>query len=92
MLDHVLSFKGEAKKVQNRIVEYNLYKIAHKGSGFDSYIVLHNLPHWGKIVNLFKKEAGIISIKIFNGCVDEMKKKILTIFNLDLGESILVVV
>ena len=29
MLDHVLSFKGEPKKVKNKIVEYNLYLIAH---------------------------------------------------------------
>ena len=44
MLDHVLSLKGEPKKVNNRIVEYNLYLIAYKGSGFDSYVVLNNLP------------------------------------------------
>ena len=36
MLDYVLSFKGEPKNVKNKIVEYNLYLIAHNGSGFDS--------------------------------------------------------
>ena len=44
MLDHVLSFKGEPKKVRNKLVEYNLYLIAHNGLGFDSYVVLNNLP------------------------------------------------
>ena len=43
-LDHVLSSKGEPKKVKNKNVEYNLYLIAHNGSGFDSYVVLKNLP------------------------------------------------
>ena len=44
MLDYVLQFKGEPKKVSNRIVKYNLYLLAHNGSGFDSYVVLNNLP------------------------------------------------
>ena len=42
MLDHLLSFKGEAKKIRKKIVENNLYLLAHNGSGFDSYIVLNN--------------------------------------------------
>ena len=46
MLDYVLQFKGEAKRINNKIVKYNLYLIAHKGSGFDSYVVLNNLPQW----------------------------------------------
>ena len=43
MLDHDLSFKGEVKKIKTKIVESNLYLIAHNGSGFDSYVVLNNL-------------------------------------------------
>ena len=74
MLDHVLSVKGEAKKVNNKIFEYNLYLIAHNGSGFDSYVVLNNLPKWGSVVNLIKNRTGIVSLKIFNGYVDEKKK------------------
>ena len=74
MLDHVLSFKGEPKKVNNRIVEYNLYLIAHNGSGLDSYVVLNNLPHWRSVVKPIKHGAGIISLKIFNGYVDQNKK------------------
>ena len=42
MLDHVLSLKREVKKINIKIVEYNLYLIAHNGSGFDSYVVLNN--------------------------------------------------
>ena len=74
MLDHVLSFKGEPKKVKNKIVEYNLYLIAHNGSGFDSYVVLKNLPQWRSVVKLIKNGAGITSLKIFNGYIDPVKK------------------
>ena len=74
MLDHVLSFKGEPKKVKNKLVEYNLYLIAHNRSGFDSYVVLNNLPQWRSVVKLFKNGAGIVSLKIFNGYVDQNKK------------------
>ena len=74
MLDHVLSFKGEPKKIKNKFVEYNLCLIAHNGSGFDSYVVLNNLPQWPSVVKLFKNGAGIVSLKIFNGYVDPVKK------------------
>ena len=74
MLDHVLSFKGEAKKVKNKIVENNLHLIAHNGSGFDSYLVLNNLLQWRSVVNSIKNGAGIVSLKLFNGYVDEKKK------------------
>ena len=74
MLDHVLSFKGEPKKVKNKIVEYNLSLIAHNGSVFDSYVVLNNLPQWRSVVKLIKSGAGIVSLKIFNGYVDQNKK------------------
>ena len=74
MLDHVLSFKGEPKKVKIKIVEYDLYLIAHNGSGFDSYVVLNNLPQWRSVVKTIKNGAGIISLKIFNGYIDPVKK------------------
>ena len=44
--------------------------IAHNGSGFDSWIILNNLPEWCKIVNMIKTGKGIISLKIHNGNVD----------------------
>ena len=63
MLDHVLSFEGEAKEVKSNIVEFNLFMIAHNRSGFDSYVVLNNLPHWRGVVKIIKNGAGINSIK-----------------------------
>ena len=73
MLDYVLQYKGEPKRINNKIVKYNLYLIAHTGSGFDSYVVLNNLPHW-RTVNLVKNGSGIVTLKIFNGYVDQNKK------------------
>ena len=43
IIDHVLSFKGEAKII-TKYVEFNLPLIADNGSGFDSYVVLNILP------------------------------------------------
>ena len=73
MLDYVLQFKGEPKRINNTVVKYNLYLIAHKGSGFDSYVVLNNLVQW-RTVMLIKNGSGLVSLKIFNGCVDPVKK------------------
>ena len=71
------------------MVELNLYLIAHNGSGFDSYVVLNNLPHWRSVVKLIENGAAIFSLKIFNGFVDE-KKKFLSMFILGVGEYILI--
>ena len=73
MLDYVLQYKGEPKTINSKLVKYNLYLIAHKGSGFDSYVVLNNLPQW-RTVKLIKNGSGIVSLKIFNGYVDQNKK------------------
>ena len=73
MLDSVLQYKGEPKRINNKIVKHNLYLIAHKGSGFDSYVVLNNLPQW-RTVKLIKNGSGIVSLQIFNGYVDQNKK------------------
>ena len=73
MLDYVLQYKGEPKRINNKIVKYNLYLIAHKGSGFDSYVVLNNLPQW-RTVKLIKNGSGIVSLKMLNGYVDQNKK------------------
>ena len=73
MLDYVLQFKGEAKRFNDKLVKYNLYLIAQKGSGFDSYVVLNNLPQW-RTFTLIKNGSGIVSLQIFNGYVDQNKK------------------
>ena len=73
MLDQVLSFKGEAKKLK-KIVEFNLYWAAHNVSGFGSYIVINNLPQRRSIVEVTKSGAGFRSHQIFNGYVDENQK------------------
>ena len=73
MLDYVLQYKGEPKRINNKIVKYNLYFIAHKGSGFDSYVVLNNPPQW-RTAKLIKNGSGIVSHNIFNGYVDPLKK------------------
>ena len=64
----------ENLKKSKKNVEYNLYLRAHNGSGFDSYVVINSLPQWRSIVKLNKNGAGIISLKIFNGNVDQNKK------------------
>ena len=74
LLDYVLQYKGEPKRIDNRIFKYNLYLIAHKGSGFDSYVVLNNLPQWRTVVSLIKNGSGIVSLRIFNDYVDPVKK------------------
>ena len=73
MLDCVLQFKGEPKRINNKIVKYNIYSLAHRGSGFDSYVALYNLPQW-RTVCLVKNGSGIVSLKVFNGYVDPVKK------------------
>ena len=73
-LECVLQFKGEAKEVINKIVKYHFYLLAHNGSGFDIYVVLINLPHWGTVVSLMENASGVVSFKSFNGYVDENKK------------------
>ena len=88
MLDYVLQFKGEAKRFNNKIVQYNLYLIAQKRFGFDSYVVLSNLPQWRTVVNLIKNGSGIECLTIFNGYIDE-NKKFLDMFILDVVCSII---
>ena len=76
MLDHVLSFKRENKKVNNKDIEHNLYLMAHNGSGFDSYVVFKNFPQRRSVAKLMKIGAGIISLVdlLSDGFVDQNKK------------------
>ena len=74
MLGYVLQFKREAKRFDNKLVENNLYLIAHNGARFDSHVVSKNLPQWRTIVNIKKNVAGFVSPKIFNAIIDKNKK------------------
>ena len=74
VFDHDLSFKSETKTVNNKIVEYNLYLIAHNDYVFDSYVVLNNLPQWRSVINLIENGAGIVSLKIFKGYIGPVKE------------------
>ena len=56
------------------MLNISLYLIAHNGSGFDSYVVINCLPQWRSVIKLIKNGRGIVSLKIFNGCVDPVKK------------------
>ena len=74
MLDHVLSFKGEPKKIKKKLLNILYTFLAHNGSGFDSYVVLNNLAQWRRFVKPIKNGAGIFALKIFNGYVDQNKE------------------
>ena len=71
MLEYVLQFKEELKKTINKIVSFNLYLLAHKRYGSDSYIVLTKLPQCRIVVSLIKNGSGIVSLNFFNCFVDE---------------------
>ena len=75
-LDFCLKFKGEERRVKNKIVEYILQMHAHNGSGFDTWIVLNNLPSDKHIVDIFKNRKGIISLRVLNGYIYNGKKQI----------------
>ena len=59
--DYSLNFKGEERKVKNKIVEYNFQLHAQKGCGFDTWIVLNNLPCDKRIVDKIKMEKELLN-------------------------------
>ena len=76
-LDYLLKLKGEERKVNNKIVEYNLQLHAHNGSGFDTWIILNNLRCDKHIVgDIIKNGKGIIEMKVFNGLIYKNNKQI----------------
>ena len=69
--------KGEERQVKNKIVEYNLQLHAHNGSGFDTWIILNNLPCDKLIVgDIIKNGKNIIEPKVINGLMDKNFKEI----------------
>ena len=53
-VDFCLKLKGEERKVKNKIVEYYLQMHAHNGSGFDTWIILNDLPCDKHIADIIK--------------------------------------
>ena len=49
---------------------------AHNGSGFDTWIVLNNLPCDKHIVDIIEKGKDFIELKIFNGLIQKNNKQI----------------
>ena len=76
-LDFCLKLKGEERKVNNKIVEYNLQLHTHNGSGFDTWIILINLPCDKHIVgDIIKNGKGIIELEVFNGYIQHNNKQV----------------
>ena len=77
-----LKLKEEPRKTVNiKIIECNLQLHGHNASGFDSWIILNNLPCDKHIVDIFKNgKEGINSLRVFNGYIYIMvKNKLLNI-------------
>ena len=63
-----LKLRGEEyKDKKGKVLVYNLHLHAHNGSGFDTWIVLNNLPREKRIVNKIKNGKRIFELKVFNG-------------------------
>ena len=77
-LEFCLKIKGEGRRtsLNNKIVENNLQLHAHNGSGFDTRIILNNLPCHKHIVDINKNGEGIIALRVFNGYIHNGKKQI----------------
>ena len=87
-LDFCLKVKGEERKTINiKILEYNLQSHTHNGSGFDTWIILKNLPCDKLIVEIIKNGKGTISSRVFNGNVQKIKKQIPQYLNFRCGKT-----
>ena len=49
---------------------------AHNGSGFDTWIILNNLPCDKHIVDIIKNGKSNIELKVFNGLIQKNNKQI----------------
>ena len=74
--DFKIKFKGgERNTFRNKIVEYNLQLHAHNGSGYDTWVMLKNLPCDKHIVDIVKNGKSTISLRVFNGYIHNSKKQ-----------------
>ena len=71
-----MKFKREKRKVSNKIVDCILQLHAHNGSGFDTWIILNNLPCDKHIVDIIKNGNGINFLRVCNGYIQNNKKHI----------------
>ena len=79
-LDFCLKLKREERKTSNnKNFEFNLHLRAHNGSGFDTWIILNNLPRDKHIVDIFENGKGIISLRVFNGNIRKLRNNFLII-------------
>ena len=53
---------------------------AHNGSGFDTWIILNNLPCDKHIINIIKNGKSIIELKVFNGLREKKINRFRKIF------------
>ena len=66
-VDFCLKLKGEKlKDKKSKVLEYNLQLHAHNVSGFDTWIVLNDLPCNKRIVDIIKNGRGITSLRAFD--------------------------
>ena len=80
LLIFLLKIKGEERKVKIKSLEYNLQLHAHNGSGFDTWIILNNLPCDKHNVDIIKNGNGIIRMRIFNGYIQKKTNSSLSNF------------
>ena len=67
-LDFCLKLKREDyKDKKGKVSKYNVQLHANNGSGFDTWIVLNNLPCDERIVNIIKNGKIIFELKKLNG-------------------------
>ena len=78
-LDFCLKLKGEERRssLNNKIVEYNRHLHAHNGSGFDTWIILSNLPCDKHIVNIIKNGKVLFHSKFLMVIYIMVKNKFL---------------
>ena len=63
---------------------------AHNGNGFDTWIILNNLPCDKHIVDNIKNGKGIIELKVFNGLIHKNNKQILQYLHFRCGMTHLI--
>ena len=69
-------FKGEPRKtIINKVVEYKFHLHAHKGTGFNTWIIINTLRCDKHIVDNIKNGKSVISLRIFNGYIENIKKQ-----------------